>query len=543
MNQPDSEHDIADKLLHKGDYSEAFKIFNGIVCKNPNDIRGWVGIGMYMIMTLQFNEARANFEFIIQQEPNHALAWYGLAQTHYNMGNSYEACKAIDQASSIAPNSSSIQLFRAICYAALGATPEQVCELFKCWGECFSDPITDSSPQFSAPEYNEQNINKKLKIGYVSADLRFHPVAFFMEPVFAKHNKSTCEIYVFNNYSSKDSYSNRIESYVDHWFDIYDKTDDEVYALIKENSIDILIDLSGHTMGNRLSVFARRAAPVQATWLGYMYPTGMKAIDYRITSFKLAPPGLEQSFNEHLFRMTAGAVYAPPLPVNISAEPPMVKNGYPTLISLNHSRKVSDQMLELWRRILLARPLAKLIILTKEITQEKAFENLLPRLEKLDLPLERVFISKEIPLYEFMTLSDVADIQLDTHPISGGTTTLHAIWMGLPIVALSGGSSMSNSSASILNMCKLGEFNTENEDAYFYKVLDLIDNEEKIRNFRANSQKHLQDSPLMDYVGFATELEKSFRLMWINHLLQHKKYLDSSHDIDLMVEHCNETTS
>lgn len=535
MNQPEIDHAAAEKLLRDGEYSESFKAYNHLITKNPNDYKAWNGVGMYMLMTCQFKEAKANFEFILQQDPDNVVAWYGLAQTLNNLGNKLEACNAIDKASFIAPRNSSVQLFRSVCYAELGASPEQIYELFKCWGEMFADHITHKAPAFPKQECNAHNISKKLKIGYVSADLRNHSVAFFMEPVFAHHNTQNHAIYVFSNSKQEDSYTARMKENVEHWMDIYEKNDEEAYQLIKEQEVDILVDLSGHTLGNRLTLFAMRPAPVQLTWIGYMYPTGMKAIDYRLVNYAIAPPGTEKYYNETLFRTRSGSMYSPPPEVQVSAEPPLIHNGYPTLVSLNHSRKITDHMLGLWRKILMLRQDARLVILTKEISQEKAFENLIPRLEKLNMPLDRIHVLKQLPLHEFMTLGDVADVQLDTSPVSGGTTTLHALWMGLPVVAFAGLDAMSISTASALRVCKLDDWIVQNEEDYISKVLELIDNPEKIREFRQTCQNTMRSSPFMDYDTSTTELEKSYRLMWINYLLQEKKYIDSSHDIDAII--------
>lgn len=536
MNQPETDHATAEKLLRDGEFSESFKVYNQLITQNPQDYKAWNGVGMYMLMTCQFKEAKANFEFIIQQDANDVVAWYGLAQTLNNLGDKLEACNAIDKAYLIAPRNPSVQLYRSVCYAELGATPEQIYELFKCWGEMFADNITNKAPPFPKLEYNVQNIRKKLKIGYVSADLRNHSVAFFMEPVFAHHNTHDHAIYVFSNSKQEDSYTARMKENVEHWIDIYEKNDEEVYQRVKELEIDILVDLSGHTLGNRLTLFAMRPAPIQVTWIGYMYPTGMKAIDYRLVNYAIAPPGTEKYYNEALFRTNSGSMYSPPPNVQVSAEPPLTHNGYPTLVSLNHSRKITDHMLGLWRKILMLRQDARLVILTKELSQEKAFENLIPRLEKMDMPLERVYVLKQLPLQEFMTLGDVADVQLDTSPVSGGTTTLHALWMGLPVVAFAGVDTMSISTASALRVCQMDDWIVQNDDSYIAKVLELIDNPEKIRNFRQTCQDSMRSSPFMDYVASTAELEKAYRLMWINHLLQEKKYLDSSHDIDSMVE-------
>jgi predicted O-linked N-acetylglucosamine transferase (SPINDLY family) len=536
MTTIDSELATAHKLLREGAFSEAFVIFNHIIVRQPNELRAWVGVGMYLNMTCQYNEAKLNFEFVIDQQPDNAVAWYGLAQTHNNLGNSVEACQAIDRAADLAPTISDVQLYRAICYASLDATPEQILELFSHWGQAFADPLTARAPPFAPPANSRQQAHKKLKIGYVSADLRDHSVAFFMEPILAHHNPHQVDVYVFSNTKEEDDYTARMKRNVAHWINITNHNDSELYQTIRDLDIDILIDLSGHTYGNRLGLFALRPAPIQITWIGCMYPTGMKAIDYRLTSYSLAPPGTEKLYNEILFRTTTGGVYTPPAGVTVEAEPPCVRNGYSTLVSLNHSRKITDAMLEIWQQILQARPHAQLLILTKELSQEQAEENMLPRLEKLGLPLDRIFISKQLPIEQFMALGEIADIQLDTHPISGGTTTLHALWMGLPVVALPGTDAMSTSTASILTMSRLEEWIAVNENDYIAKALDWIDHPEKIRHFRTSNQTLMQQTAYMDYASSTAEIEKAYRLMWFNHLLGKTVFTDANHDIEQVIQ-------
>jgi predicted O-linked N-acetylglucosamine transferase (SPINDLY family) len=303
-------------------------------------------------------------------------------------------------------------------------------------------------------------------------------------------------------------------------------SDEELCEFIRALRIDILVDLSGHTLGQRLMTFARRAAPVQVTWLGFMNTLGMKAMDYRLTDWSMDPPGREASYTETLFRLECMACYSPPPHAPLRTDPPMLEAGYPTLISLNNSVKLTHEMLCLWKRILDRRPDARLVIMVKEHTPDDAQAAMQHRVEAADLPLDRVFVMHQQPLERFMELGHIADIALDTAPLSGGTTTLHALWMGLPVVALDAERGIDSSSARTLQGMGLGEWVAADPDAYVDIALRLIADTDRLRLHRQQSRALLRQGGLMDYASRVKELEKSFRIMWMNHLRGDKRDLD-----------------
>jgi predicted O-linked N-acetylglucosamine transferase (SPINDLY family) len=362
-----------------------------------------------------------------------------------------------------------------------------------------------------------------------------------MTPVFANHDKDRVIVSVFSTSKIQDAYTVHLKALVPDWHDVSGLDDDVLFKRIRQQKIDVLIDLSGHTEGQRLLVFARRAAPIQVTWLGFMGTLGMQAIDYRLTDYGTDPAGNDQWYMEKLFRLTCMASYSPPADSPISPEPPMLENGAPTLISLNNSKKITDEMLLLWGKILAERPDATLIIHVQELRTEDAVASMQPRLERLGLPLDQIIISRSVSLAEFMQRGFVADIALDTSPISGGTTTLHALWMGLPVIALDAKDATSSSSARILQGFGLGEWVADDEDAYIAKVLALMNNPDQLRAHRATTRANMLSNPLMDYRGRCAELERAYRLMWFNHLVSEKNKTAEPRYLDVNVDIAHET--
>jgi predicted O-linked N-acetylglucosamine transferase (SPINDLY family) len=224
--------------------------------------------------------------------------------------------------------------------------------------------------------------------------------------------------------------------------------------------------------------------------------------------------------------------YTPPPGSPEIAELPMLAQGHPTLISLNNSRKVTNEMLLVWREILMRRTDAHLILIAKEFDQTQAISQLMPRLEPLGLPLDRVHISRQLQLADFMTLGGLADVALDTFPISGGTTTLHSLWMGLPVVALEGGDETSGSTASMLRGFGYEDWVTADQEAYIDKVLELLEHPERLQEHRRTVRQRMRASPVMNYAERTAELERAYRLLWINHLLGEPRYLDTQCDLE-----------
>lgn len=520
----------ADRFIQQEKFLEALKIYNDIIGRNPADVQAWVGVGMVMVRTLQWERASETFKFVLQMDPGNWLAMYGLSMVLFQQGELRAACDMVDAACQRATDAWQPHQWRAYVHAATaGADPVRILALYREWGRKFADPLTDRARPLPALRAEHFSPKRRLKVGYVSGDLRQHAVAFFMEPVFAHHNPDLVDVFVYST-GQWDSFTQRIAAHVPNWFDVFSLSDEELCALIRRHEIDVLVDLSGHTVGHRLFTFARRAAPVQVTWMGFMGPLGMKAMDYRLTDALLSPPGAEAHSSEKLFRLSRVLSYTPPAGSPEVADLPMLSNGRPTLISLNNAKKVTDEMLAVWREILVHRPDAQLVLMSQELDQAGAEKQLLPRLMRLDFPLDRVRISKQLSLNDFMTMGNVADVALDTSPISGGTTTMHTLWMGLPVVTLEGHDETSGYTAGILRGLGHDDWVAIHTQDYVNKVLGLLEQPDRLQQHRRTIRERLQASPLMNYAERTAELERAYRLMWANHLLGEARYLDVQHD-------------
>lgn len=506
------------------DYLGALLKYSAALKLGVDQAKTWCKIGMMYLRLTKYYQAAENLEFALQLEPGNTQAIYGLAIACFYLGRLEESCTLIDQAALAQPNNNTFALDRAHIHSISDPNPQLKLALYRDWGQRFADPLLRDQG-FA----NDRSPTRKLRIGYVSGDLRAHAIAFFMEPVFAHHDPQQVEIFAFSTSPQKDAVTDRLKKQVPHWFDVSRMNDDALYNLARKHKIDVLVDLSGHTQGHRLPVFARRAAPVQVTWLGYMGGTlGMQAMDYRLTDAGVDPAGNEQYFVETLFYMNCMASYQPPANVPIPARPPMLDSGRPTLISLNSSRKLTDAMLQLWHRILQRRPDAQLILHVQENSAADAVANMEPRLTKLGLPLDRIILSPQVSLEEFMGSGTFADIALDTSPLSGGTTTLHTLWMGLPIVTLQGHDAVSSATAAMLAGLGLEKWVAHSHEAYIERVLELLDRPEELIRHRATIRGAMQNCGLMNYRDRCAELEGAYRRMWLNYLLGETRFKSST---------------
>lgn len=508
------------------DYPRAILYYMEALAVNPQLVDAWCRLGRIFMLGPDWNRAIEVLETALQLSPGLPYAQKFLALAHFNLGHREQALALIEEAARHS-HESNIWVLRAWIRCNTDKDPARTLAVFRDWGRRFADPLTRKAVPF---QKQDRRPGKKLRVGYVTADFRVHSIAFFMQPVLRHHDPAQVEIYVYSG-GKRDYITDAMQQDVPHWHDTLGMPDDALYQLIRAHQIDVLVDLSGHTAENRLLVFARRAAPVQVTWLGFMNTLGMKAMDYRLTDGGIDPMGSEAFYSEKLFRLECMASYVPPAHAPLREQLPMLANGYPTLISLNNSFKITDAMLRVWARILAQQTDARLVIMVKESTPDAAQAAMQQRVEDAGLPVERVSVVPQLPLERFMELGFLADLALDTSPVSGGTTTLHALWMGLPVVALDALRAIDSSSARILGGIGLGELVAVDEDAYVGLTVGLLQDPGRLAQYRASTRTYLTQSVLMDYPSRTAEVEAAYRLMWLNYLCKAPRYLHSGCDV------------
>jgi len=358
---------------------------------------------------------------------------------------------------------------------------------------------------------------RRLRIGYVSADFSSHPVGRFMVPVLAHHDRGRFDVHCFSNGGpASDEVGRALRGYAPHWHEISGQDDADVARRIHALGIDILVDLSGHTTGHRLGVFARRPAPVQATWLGYLNTTGLAAMDYRICDAATDPAGeTERLHTERLIRLPhAQWCYQPFIDVPDAVQSSRADSGNVLFGSFNQRVKITDATLDLWSAVLRALPSARIAIMdTREGWSRRA---LLTRLAARGVDAARVDLLEREPLRNYFARLATVDIALDTFPYNGATTTLDTLWMGTPLVALRGDRPIARGGYSLVSQLGLDDLVARSTEAYVSANVKLAHDWARRGELRAALREELRRSPLLDTHAFVRDLESAYRAMWLD---------------------------
>jgi predicted O-linked N-acetylglucosamine transferase (SPINDLY family) len=361
---------------------------------------------------------------------------------------------------------------------------------------------------------NPVDPDRRLRLGYVSGDLGFHPVGLFADPVIAGHDRTRFDVYCYSNAKDPDSMGRRMRESLLHWREVTAMRDDQIAELVRSDGIDILVDLSGHTNRNRLFVFARHPAPVQVTWLGYLNTTGLAAMDYRICDWHTDPDGLSEiRHTEALYRMPNsqwcyepwGSV--PSVPRAHLDRPDALVFG-----SFNQYPKLTDASIDLWSRILARLPQAEIVVF--DLRDESNRQRVLDRFARNGVDRVRIGTRGRENLATFYESVGNTDIALDAFPYNGATTTFDVLWMGVPLVALAGERSISRGGVSILRTLGCSELVADTEDDYIEINVRLAQEPEWRDALRRTLRQRLLASPLMDLPRFIADLESGYKWMW-----------------------------
>jgi len=410
-------------------------------------------------------------------------------------------------ASQPADNVAFSHLLFALLYTP-DTTPEQLLNAHRAYGVRFEAPFQSQTPQHG----NDRQPQRRLKIGYVSSDFRSHAVAWLFEPVLAHHDQTQVEIFCYYNNAVEDAVTARLRAAAGHWRPCATLSDAELATAIRADGIDILVDLNGHTAGNRLLTFVRRPAPVQVTWLGYPGSTGLQTgMDYRLTDRFFDPEDVAaRGYSEKVIYLPRWAVFRPMTdspPVN---DLPALGNGSLTLACLNSLTKLGPAVIALWAQLLHGLPGARLLI--GNVSTEEARTRLLARFAAEGVPPERLELLPKLPLSAYLALHQRIDLALDPFPFTGGVTTYHSLWMGVPVVTLSGTTAVSRQGAAIMQGVGLPEFVTYTPQQYLGKIIELGTDLPRLQAIRQSLRERMAAS--MNGQQQARDLEQAYAGMW-----------------------------
>jgi protein O-GlcNAc transferase len=456
----------------------------------------------------QTTAARRVLEESLARNPGHAALRRALAHRHQQVGEHAQALRIFEQVLADDPDDIAAASNRLFTLNFLPeATAGSLLREHRAWGERIQ-ALIPAQPARTVPDPE-----RRLKVGYVSPDFRTHPVALFAAPLFAHHDTDAFEVYAYANNDRDDELTEQIRARVRHWRPIQRLDDERAAALIREDGIDILVDLAGHTAGGRLRVFARKPAPVQVTWLGYLGTTGLPAMDYRLCDAHTDPPGLAEGWQVETPLRLPHSQWCYEPPVDVSPAPlPYRARGYWTFGSFNQLPKLNEPLLDTWARLLEAVPGSRLRIVG--IPDTEVFERLLAPFVRRGLARERVTLVGRAPMREYLASHGEVDVALDSFPYTGGTTTCDALFMGVPVATVTGERSVARSGVSLLHTAGLADWVAGSLAELPELVRRQLADPERLARLREELPGRMRASKLMDAARFARDVETQYRAAW-----------------------------
>jgi protein O-GlcNAc transferase len=527
-----------------GRHPEAEKALGASLTLVPGDAEAWSNLGAVYAVSARTEEAIASFRRAIGLKPDCAQAWMGLGAVFHASGRSAEAVECQNRALAIDPGSPKARFARAQALLALNRADEALADFdahlalrpdhhqarsFRLFLLNYGDTLSreallaehlaygrgveeEAGPP-PPPLANEPEPGRRLRVAFLSPDLRGHSVAYFIEPLLARLDRTQFEVFLYHDHYSVDATSERLRQGAAQWRHFSGWGDGAVEDAIREDAPDILVDLAGHTGFNRLDLFARRLAPVQITYLGYPATTGLRAMDYRLTDALADPVGeTDHLHTESLLRFAPTAwAYAPPAEAPAPALSPGLRGEAVTFGSFNALPKLSPSTLELWRDLLAAAPEARLVLKSSGMDPERFGR----RLAAAGLPLARIDLlgmTPDVPAH--LACYDRVDVALDPFPYNGTTTTCEALWMGVPVVALAGDRHCARVGVSLLTAVGHPEWVAPSRDDYIRIAVGVARDPAGRRELRTGLRAALRASPLLDHAGQAGRLGAALRSCW-----------------------------
>lgn len=454
----------------------------------------------------------------IMADSEYAEAWNNLGVLQRDVGEAQEAIESYRACCRIEMNNRNAgqNLLLGLNYLYDGEDA-RVWDAHAEWGKRFQTQY----PRMESCDREERKCRTKIRLGYVTPDLFIHSVSFFAEAPIRYHNMELFDVTVYSVCVNPDQKTERLCKEVEHvggtWKNVTDISEEQLAKLIREDSIDILFDLTGHTANNRLGTFAMKPSPVQVTWIGYPNTTGLTTMDYRITDSTCDPENTRQLFSEQLVRLPNCFLCYTPCPEAPDVSPlPADTRGYITFGSFNALAKQTTRVLETWSKILHQIPHSRLVLKNKPFACDSVKEKYWQILQGYGIARTRVDLLPLAPKTEaHLQQYSMIDICLDPFPYAGTTTTVEALYMGVPCLTMRGKGHAHNVGASLISCVGLGdEWIADSTRDYITKAKDVSSDISALRQLRATLRRAVSSSPLCDVTMFMTHFEKELSRMW-----------------------------
>ena len=522
----------------RGDAGEAERLYRSALARDPRLAMPWFNLGILLLEGGRPSEALEPLERAVGLAPAVPEWLLALGRAQGLLDRPLDARRTLERAIALDPGSAQLHDQLGLCLLAMGearaavaahrrawqleeasqtaasnyllaqnynpgATAQAIFDEHRRWGARFDG----QAPRSHA---NSRDPVRRLRVGYVSPDLKRHPVAYFLEPVLAHRDRAAFDVVVYSATVPEDEMSALLRGLADTWRRTDALDNASLAELIRADGVDILVDLAGHTSGGRrMPLFAAKPAPVQASWLGYLNTTGLEAMDYRITDANACPPGWERLHTEEIVRLPHSQWCA--LDVRKGEAAGRRRTGM-VFGALHNFAKVSGEVIAAWAGVLRAAPWSRLLLLVPGADQLRA--SVAAKFAAAGVDPARIDFSGRLSFDRYLSLHEGIDVNLDAFPYTGGTTTCHSLWMGVPVVTLAGETPASRGGASALRTVGLDELVAGSVEQYVDIAAGLARDPGRLAALRAGLRARVAASPLADAGAFTRDLEAAYRQMW-----------------------------
>lgn len=497
-------------LRRKGKLKEAIDAYRRAVACAANFSVGHYNLANALREQRMLDDAITSYRRAIELQPDFAAAYSNLGVAYKDAAQIAESLEVTRRALEIKPDLIAASNSLCTMHYWENCDPMQLFREHEGWNQSYGK-------RFAAeirPHPNDRSPTRRLRIGYISPDLSSHPVGRCFLPVLAHHDRENFQIICYSDARQPDAITRRSQSHADLWHTTAQMSDQQLAQLVREDQIDILVDMAAHTNENRMPVFARKPAPLQVTWLGLPTTTGLDTMDYRLSDPYLDPPNSKWPYTEKTLRLPHCFWPYQPLDDQPAVNDlPASRNGYITFGCFNSFCKINNRTIDLWAQVLSRVKGSRLLLLAPA---GSARERIILRLGMAGLAPHRSDFIDRLPHPRYLELYHQTDVILDTVPFGGHTTTIDAFWMGVPVVSLAGELPVWRAGLSIASNVGLAELAAEAPEEYVKKAVELAASTARLPELRQGLRSRLQASPIMNIPQFAADLEKIFRAIWID---------------------------
>jgi protein O-GlcNAc transferase len=499
-------------LQKKGRLNESIAEYRQAIALDPRQVQAYSNLGAVYHDLGLLDDALESLNHAIKLNPDYISPQYNLGVILSQQGDLNAAIEAYRQVLQVKPDFS--EAHSSLVYA-LHFHPAYDAEMIynehRNWNELHAKPLA----RLIQPHTNNRDANRQLRIGYVSPDFRDHSVGRFLLPLLGSHDPERFAITCYSDVLNPDRITEVLQRQTEQWRNVVGTTDDQLAQMIRDDQIDILVDLTMHMARNRMLVFARKPAPVQTTYLAYCSTTGLETMDYRLTDPYLDPPGMNDAFYSEKSIRLPETYWCYPVHKDIpdGGPPPASKHGEITFGCLNNFCKISAETLEVWANLLKSLPKSRLILHAPEGNHR---HRVLAFLQDHGAEPNRLSFAGKATIHDYFLRYREIDIGLDPFPCNGGTTTCDALWMGVPVITLAGRTAVGRAGVSILNNIGLPELIANSRDEYVQIAAELAADFPRLTALRSTLRERMRQSALMDPVRFTRNVEAAYRQMWRN---------------------------